>query len=66
MTDLHRLTIGSAGTVGTWLVQKLDAIGPHAATLSALATGVFMLTCIAEKFGVLPRFRSRQQNKDKE
>lgn len=56
MTDVHRLSVGIIGTLTSWI---LETVGPVAPTVASLATVAFLSTCIAEKFGLLDRFRSK-------
>lgn len=63
MNDAARIAIGTGGTafafIGAKLHELLTWIGPHAPTLAGLATAFFMLASVAEKFGLLDRFRRK-------
>lgn len=51
----------SLGVVGTGMSWFLEYVAPVAAPLASLATVAFLSTCIAEKFGLLERFKPRKK-----
>lgn len=64
MNDQNRLLIGAAGTLATFMADRFHSIvgwlADHAPTLAGVSTALFMLSSVAEKFGVFDRFRTKK------